>query len=80
MMESKEEPQVAEVNDKEVDVAFGLAAELDEGYVLTKEMDRRVLWKIDLVLLPLISITATISFLDKVSNNYANLCEFRIIS
>lgn len=60
------------VAEKDVDVAFGLATELDhEHYHLTPEMDRRVRRKIDFILLPLMSITATLSFLDKVSNNYA---------
>ena len=60
------------VQEKDVDVAFGLATELDhEHYQLTPEMDRKVRRKIDFILLPLMSITATLSFLDKVSNNYA---------
>ncbi|OWZ49238.1 allantoate permease [Cryptococcus neoformans] len=54
------------------DIAADLVAELDAGFEVTPEMKRRVLRKIDFILLPLISCTATLSFLDKVSNNYAN--------
>lgn len=54
------------------DIALGLAIELDAGYTLSPEIERRVRRKIDYILLPLISCTATLSFLDKVSNNYAN--------
>ncbi|OAA68524.1 Major facilitator superfamily domain, general substrate transporter [Niveomyces insectorum RCEF 264] len=54
------------------DIALRLAQELDAGYELSPALERRVLRKIDFILLPLISCTATLSFLDKVSNNYAN--------
>lgn len=54
------------------DIALGLAQELDAGYESSPAVERRVLRKIDFILLPLISCTATLSFLDKVSNNYAN--------
>lgn len=57
---------------KSGDIALDLACELDAGYVASPEVERRVLRKIDFILLPLISCTATLSFLDKVSNNYAN--------
>ncbi|KAJ9132465.1 Major facilitator superfamily domain, general substrate transporter [Pleurostoma richardsiae] len=58
--------------DKKGDIALNLAYELDAGYELSPEVERRVRRKIDFILLPLISCTATLSFLDKVSNNYAN--------
>ena len=54
------------------DIALNLAYELDAGYEPSPEVERRVRRKIDFILLPLISCTATLSFLDKVSNNYAN--------
>lgn len=54
------------------DIALDFATELDAGYEASPEVERRVLRKIDFILLPLISCTATLSFLDKVSNNYAN--------
>lgn len=54
------------------DIALGLANELDAGYELSPALERRVLRKIDFILLPLISCTAVLSFLDKVSNNFAN--------
>ncbi|KAJ6066224.1 hypothetical protein N7444_000216 [Penicillium canescens] len=57
---------------KNGDIALNLAAELDSGYQASPEVERRVRRKIDFILLPLISCTATLSFLDKVSNNYAN--------
>ena len=54
------------------DIAITLAAELDETcYEPSPEVLGRVRRKIDWILLPLISCTATLSFLDKVSNNYA---------
>lgn len=58
--------------DKKGDIALNLASELDAGYELSPELERRVRRKIDFILLPLITCTATLSFLDKVSNNYAN--------
>ena len=54
------------------DIALNLAYELDAGYTPSPSVERRVRRKIDFILLPLISCTATHSFLDKVSNNYAN--------
>lgn len=54
------------------DIALDFAAQLDAGYEVLPEVERRVRHKIDFILLPLISCTATLSFLDKVSNNYAN--------
>ena len=54
------------------DIALNLAYELDTGYEPSPDVERRVRRKIDFILLPLISCTATLSFLDKVSNNYAN--------
>lgn len=58
--------------DKNGDIALNLASELDAGYELSPELEGRVRRKIDFILLPLITCTATLSFLDKVSNNYAN--------
>ena len=60
----------------EGDIALTFAAELDDiGYEPSLEIVGRVRRKIDWILLPLISCTATLSFLDKVSNNYAkNVC------
>lgn len=54
------------------EAVLGLALELDSGFQASPQLQRRVRCKIDFILLPLISCTATLSFLDKVSNNYAN--------
>ncbi len=62
----------AVASNKDGDIALNLASELDAGYLPSPEVERRVRIKIDFILLPLISCTATLSFLDKVSNNYAN--------
>lgn len=71
-IQSAELDEKAVFNKKDGDIALHLVSELDAGYELSPELERRVKNKIDYILLPLISITATLSFLDKVSNNYAN--------
>jgi hypothetical protein len=72
-----EDVQSARLDEKTVaskngDIALNLASELDAGYAPSPEVECQVRRKIDFILLPLISCTATLSFLDKVSNNYAN--------
>jgi hypothetical protein len=72
-----EDVQSARLDEKTVaskngDIALNLASELDAGYEPSPEVECQVRRKIDFILLPLISCTATLSFLDKVSNNYAN--------
>lgn len=54
------------------DIALRFANELDADCAVSPALERRVRRKIDFILLPLISCTATLSFLDKVSNNFAN--------
>lgn len=54
------------------DIALHLATELDADGEVSPALERRVRCKADFILLPLVSCTATLSFLDKVSNNFAN--------
>ncbi|RJE24484.1 Major Facilitator Superfamily [Aspergillus sclerotialis] len=54
------------------DIALRLATELDADCEMRPELERRMRRKADFILLPLVSCTATLSFLDKVSNNFAN--------
>lgn len=70
-----EDPNVdnkAVANAKHGDIALQLASELDASYEPSPAVEKRALRKIDFILLPIIACTATLSFLDKVSNNYAN--------
>lgn len=57
---------------KNGDIALQLATELDADREVSPELERRVRRKADFILLPLVSCTATLSFLDKVSNKVSN--------
>ena len=56
----------------DVDEAMEYAIEAEaENVELTPEEENRLVWKIDLLLLPLISLLYAIQYMDKVSNSYA---------
>ncbi|ESK94071.1 mfs transporter [Moniliophthora roreri MCA 2997] len=50
---------------------------LDVEVVPEQLKNRRVRWKIDLIILPIFLVTQTLQFLDKTALNYANLFGFR---
>ncbi|KAL6024077.1 Allantoate permease [Candidozyma auris] len=49
----------------------------DEKVELDPETDRKLLWKIDLYLLPLICLLYAVQFMDKMSNSYAAVMGLR---
>lgn len=49
----------------------------DDTLVLDKKTDRRLLWKIDAFVLPLVCILYCVQFMDKLSNSYASIMGLR---
>ncbi|KAH3900038.1 allantoate permease family MFS transporter SCDLUD_004355 [Saccharomycodes ludwigii] len=60
----------------DVDDAMKLALEA-EGLVVTPEEDRKLLWKIDLYMFPLMCLLYAIQFMDKVTNGNAAIMGLR---
>ena len=58
-------------------MAYAIDAEHDDQIALTSEVDRRLLWKIDLFLLPLVSFLYAIQYMDKVSTSFAAIMGLR---
>lgn len=65
-----------QLNDGDEIMKLGLAHE-DDGIELTEEMDRKLVWKIDLHLLPIMCLVYCFQFLDKLSNSFASILGLR---
>lgn len=61
----------------DVDEAMKIALDIDEDLVLDEATDRRLLWKIDRYLLPLICLLYALQFMDKTTTSYAAVLGFR---
>ncbi|KAI7095408.1 allantoate permease [Hortaea werneckii] len=71
---TKSEPKAtvdASVKSNDVDAAYQVFGDVQEGYVGDLVNDRKLLWKIDLWLMPLICITYALQSIDKTTLGYA---------